>query len=314
LALGSVKIKSDDDSISGQGAEARFVPVKGDLELFQNARLRVGQSEVRGEKILVNISNQVVKSTESSFLRLPTSSISSTTATAGSSNLFLEILSDSFSYSPAQAEFIGRVKAHYLSETNVLSTLDAGYLKLNFGTNQSLDQMFARDSAIFRQYPSTGSVSNDFEREIKAQSVLFKFFPGGREMHSFVADEDVFFRQRNTAAANPSLMQVECGHIYSEFSRSNQLSRALADGSVRLVQNLDVFRGDKAVFSSETNQSMLVLSGKPFALLNRVDNKGRTNVVEILDSDVFIWYPDRNTFKARGPWRLVQPNSSFGKN
>jgi len=311
-ATGNVRILSEDNSISGSSPKVRYFPETGLLQMEQRGKLRVGGTEIHGNLVEVNISNKLVRSSGSSFLRLPGEAFAKSflQEPAGTSSVsFVVVHSDSFDYSPENAVFRTNVSASYQVDTNLAAVLDAGFLRLDFDSDEQLSTLMSSNKVRLQQFPSLTGVTNPYSRDFQSDFLQLQFAPGGRSIRSFSAGGDVRFKQLNVLSTNQMVQSLEAARISGEFNPvTNVLDQATLEGQVRFSQNSDIVTGQRAVYSGgASNQPLLQVTGNPKALVRRMD-RGRTNIIQVLDSEIFIWNPKTGTFKARGPWRVVPQN------
>ena len=290
-----VLIVSPADHSSARSDQAVYDEGAATLQLAGHAVWESDQRLVKGERLVMDRTNQVFSVQGNAYLKMPLSSIGRSPVSAGltkpTTMEMVEVFSDHFVYEPSALRFYEQVRANYLEDQALRGWLTCAYLGLGLVSNR-LENVSAERNVTAEQLPFGTNQARQIDKKLNCESLNIRFYTNGL-LETVLAQTNVFARQTETPRGRTFSIKTELRAERAWFSFSqttNQLREFVAETNVSILQEARSAHGARAVYTASND--LVKLSGNPTA---------ETPLGRITEAEVLIWDHAHNSLKAKGP-------------
>jgi lipopolysaccharide export system protein LptA len=302
VAEQNVLIEDSEQQTRALSDLATYDEITGILELTGSPTLETQQRLITGKVLQLNRGTQVLTAAPEAFLRLPLHSLgrvgvlskaaSNLPANAvPSTNQFLEVWAQEFTYQTNLLRFREHVRANFLESDEARGKLTCDLLTIHYG--QQLESMLAERKVELEQFALTTDLHHT-GRRVDCDRLKASFTPEGR-LKLLVAEQDVNAEQEENRADRPdplrsTLRSEKATAIFSEVT--NRVEKIVAETNVVFTEDKRIARGAQAVYQEATG--LLELTGAPTAVMP----EGR-----ITQAQALIWDRVHQRFIGKGPFK-----------
>ncbi len=292
----NVVILSAADQGRATSEQAVYEEATGTLELTGKAVWQSDQRVVKGETLLFDRTNQVLRARRNTYLKAPLSALGRQAPVApdlkpaATPLETVEVFSEDFIYQPAALIFQENVRANYYQGEVRHGGLTCGFLSIGFNRNR-IETVVAK-TRVALEMPAVGTNgARRVDKTLRCENLSIDFYTNGL-VRSVLAESNVLAQQTETRLGHlvPITTRLTASRASASFfAHTNQVREMVAEKNVTIVQDAKSARGDRAVFSATNN--LVQLMGNPTA---------DTPMGRITQAEVLIWDRTHNTLKAKG--------------
>ncbi|MHC1766193.1 MAG: LptA/OstA family protein [Verrucomicrobiia bacterium] len=299
-AEGNVLIVDADQEGRALANRAVYEESSGVLELTGAPMLEMEHRMVTGQTLRFARDTGVFTAAPDAYMKLPFQAVAdlgmvplndAPREVVASTNRFIEIWSQEFTYRTNWLEFRNAVRANFLEGDEPRGKLTCATLSIRHG--EQLESMLAEGGVMLEQFPIKGS-SRPVSRRVACERLRAQFNAKGR-LEVAVAELGVAADQEehNPGQLVPVRSRLSSETVTAYFSPgANQVDRIVAEKRVSFSQDGRTAQGAKAVYSGATG--LMELTGAPIATMP----EGKITGAERL-----IWDQSRGTFSGKGTFK-----------
>ncbi len=281
-----VRIINTADKIRTSSDSAKYSEGQGILELFGNPTLQMNETEVRGDTIVIGISNRVITAQPNAMVKLPQK------VAGGASNLPpLEVRSAKMHYTTNAAVFTSNVTVNFSREKGSTGTLNCDALTLRLTQSNQVESILAERNVRLTEEVTRGKTN--ISRKVDSAILNMILNPGTGALRNLLAKTNVYAQEIMRHGTTNKTSEVKAQSLEMEFAlATNRVEMLLADKDVWIRQDATETTGQHALYRDANGSEIVEITGKPFA---------KTEQFLIEHASILYWDVRTNMFGGKGP-------------